>query len=553
MKKYLRVDIKLGLSVFSLPCSVHCTSLSERESQRDLSLSLVIVIQIPVCRVDSNPVDGEQSLPADQQSIPKRNPLAHGGQLLSQKQPGTPERSLPALTEHLLSEIQKNTSEDSPLTHRKWLISKAQQDATKGSLPIHGEQFPLAGQPSRVLEKECPAAAESYREGLLEESRSKPVDAKPFASCEDSEPLVPVKDRSSRVAMCNLQQEAQLELMGVSSPSSPNPWADATMPEPHSTGQIAGGSLAYCPQYRSEWVSQQRGQDSAPSPSGMACVLLGTPTRDEPWSGVRNDREELQTCLIKEQLSKPNCGGTLGMSCVELVPAEHPFTAPVSFCDLGSRELHASRSGSSSACYALATDLPGVLEAVETQEADVNSYSWNLKELFLNDQTDRTPSHCSCATSELSEAPSLSVVGSDLDMGILNRQASDIVVDRELLLLTGTCFDLGEGQRFQEMGAGRDRAELSNISLISSEHYETSDIEGPGCDPPIPDPGPNDVCLSAEKPRLSAQITSTPVAPGAPSLQQEIQEGIYSGSCYHRDGLRLSMFWGRVFLGSSSV
>jgi PAS domain-containing serine/threonine kinase len=515
-------------------------------SQCDLSLSLVTVFQIPVSRVDSNPEDGEQSLLTDQQSIPKRNLPAHGGQ----NQLDTSEISLPVLKEHLLSEIQKNISEESPLTHRKWL-SKVQQNPTKGSLPIHEEQLLFAGQHIHVLGKEDPSAAESYRESLLEESKSKPVDAKLFASCEDSEPLVSVKDRGSSVDTCNLHQEAQLELMGV---SSPNPWADATMPEPHTTGQIAGGSLTYCPQYRSEWASQQRGQDSAPSPSGMACVLLGTPTLDEPWPGVRNDREELQTCLIKEQLSKSSCEGNLGISRVELVPEEHPpFTAPVSFCDLGGRDLHASRSGSSSACYALATDLPGVLEAVEAQEADVNSYSWNLKELFLKDQTDRTPSHCSCTTSELSEAPSLSVVGSDLDVGILHRQTSDILVDREMLLLTGTYFDLSEGQRFQEMGAGHDRAELSNISLVSSEHYETSDIESPGCDPPLPDPGPNDMCLSAEKPRPSAQITSTPVARGATSLQQEIQEGIYSGSCYHRDGLQLSMFWGRGFVNPSHV
>ncbi|XP_076770827.1 PAS domain-containing serine/threonine-protein kinase isoform X2 [Arvicanthis niloticus] len=496
----------------------------------------------PSLGVDSNPVDGEQSLLTDQQSVPKRNLLAHDEQLLSQTQPDTPEIALPVLKDHLLSEIQKNVSEESPLTHRKWLLSKAQQDTTRGSLPVDDEQLLLGGQHIHVLGKETPSAAENYREGLLEESRSKPVDVKQFASCEDSEPLVPAKDNSS-VAKCNLQQGAQLELMGVSSPSSPNPWADATMPEPHTTGQIAGGSLTHCPQYRSDWISQQRGQDSAPSPSGMACgVLLGTPTLDEPWPGVRNDREELQTCLIKEQLSKSSCGGTLGMSCVELVPAEHPaFTAPVSFCDLGGRDLHASRSGSSSACYALATDLPGVLEAAEAQEADVNSYSWNLKELFLNDQTDRTPSHCSCTTSELSEAPSLSVVGSDLDVGILHRQTSDTLVDREMLLLSGTYFDLGKGQRFQEMGAGHDQAELSNISLVSSEHLETSDIESPGCDPPKADPGPNDMCLSAEKARLSAQITSTPVAPGPTSLQQEIQEGIYSGSCYHRDGLRLSI------------
>ncbi|XP_052606303.1 PAS domain-containing serine/threonine-protein kinase isoform X2 [Peromyscus californicus insignis] len=493
--------------------------------------------------VDSNPVYGEHSLPTDHQSIPKRNLLAHGGQLLSQNQPDTPEVSPPVLNEHLLSEIQKNTSEESPLTHRKWLLPKAQQDAAKGSLPIHDEQLLPAGQHVNVLGKENPSAAESYRKGLLEESRSKPKEAKLFAPQEDSEPLVPAKDRSSSMDVCSLHQEAQLELMGVSSPSSPKPWADATMPEPHTTGQLAGGGfLTHCPQYKSEWLLQQRGQDLAPSPSGMACVLLGTPTLDEPWSGVRNDREELQTCLIKEQLSKSSFGGTLGISCVELVPAEHPpFTGPVSFCDLGGRDLHASHLGSSSACYALATDLPGVLEAVETQETDVNSYSWNLRELFLNDQTDRTPSHCSCTTSELSETPSPSVVGSDLDVGVVHRQSSDILGDREMLLLTGTYFDLGEGRQLQEMGAEHDRAELYDVSLVSSEHCETSDIESPGCGPPIPDPGSDGMCLFTEKPRLSAQVTSTPMAPGVSSLQPEIQEGIYSGSCYHRDGLRLSI------------
>ncbi|KAL6036762.1 hypothetical protein STEG23_014996 [Scotinomys teguina] len=490
--------------------------------------------------VDSSPVYGEHSLPTDHQSVPKRNLLAHGGQLLSQNQPDTPEISPPVLNEHLLSEIQKNTSEESPLTHRKWLLPKAQQDLPKGSLPIHDEQFLPAGQYISVLRKENPSAAQSYRKDLLEESRSKPKDAKLFASQEDSEPLVPAKDRGSSVDVCSLHQESQLELMGVSSPSSPNSWADATMPEPHATGQLAGGGfLTHCAQYRSERLLQQQGQDMAPSPSGAACVLLGAPTLDEPWSGVRNDREELQTCLIKEQLSKSSFGGTLGISCAELVPAEHPpFTAPVSFCDLGGRDLHASRSGSSSACYALATDLPGVLEAVEAQETDVNSYSWNLRELFLNNQLDRTPSHCSYTTSELSETPSPLVVGSDLDVGVLHRQSSDILGDREMLLLTGTYFDLGEGRQFQEMGAGCDRAELSDISLVSAEHYETSDIESPGCGPPIPEPGPDG---TAEKPRLNAHITSTPVAPGAPSLQPEIQEGIYSGSCYHRDGLRLSI------------
>uniref|UniRef100_A0A2K6FGL8 non-specific serine/threonine protein kinase n=1 Tax=Propithecus coquereli TaxID=379532 RepID=A0A2K6FGL8_PROCO len=44
-----------------------------------------------------------------------------------------------------------------------------------------------------------------------------------------------------------------------------------------------------------------------------------------------------------------------------------------------------------------------------------------------------------------------------------------------------------------------------------------------------------------EDPRLNVRVTSTPVTPGAAGLQREIQEGTYSGSCYHRDGLQLSI------------
>uniref|UniRef100_A0A8C0X833 PAS domain-containing serine/threonine-protein kinase n=1 Tax=Castor canadensis TaxID=51338 RepID=A0A8C0X833_CASCN len=482
----------------------------------------------PSPEVDSIPEDSKQSLPTDQQDIPEGSPPTHNGQLLPADQPDTPERSSLVHNEQLLSKNQQDTSEESPPTHSEWLLLKDQQDTTEGSPPAHHDQH------TAVLGKDNLVPAENPRQGLLGESRSEPVDAKLFPSCGDSEPLL-AEDRSSSVDLCGLRQEAQWELVGISSPSSPNPWADATMPEPHIAGQPAGGGLmTHCPQYTSEWVLQQRNQDLAPSPSGMVGISLGTPTLDEPWLGARNDREELQTCLIREQLSKSSFAGALGFS--NVVSAEHP-----PFCDLGGTDLHGSRLGSSSACYALATDIPGVLEAVEAQEADINSYSWNLKELFLSDQTDRTSSNCSCATSELGETPSPSVVGSDLDVDGLHRRSPDILGDQELLLLTGTYFDLGEGRQFQESCLDHNQAELSEISLVSSEHYEASDIEGPGCILPTLDASRKDVCPAAEEPRLSAQVTSTPITPGAASLQPEIHEGTYSGSCYHRDGLWLSI------------
>ncbi|XP_032336624.1 PAS domain-containing serine/threonine-protein kinase isoform X6 [Camelus ferus] len=215
----------------------------------------------------------------------------------------------------------------------------------------------------------------------------------------------------------------------------------------------------------------------------------------------------------------------------------------LSLCDLGGTALCGGRSGSSSACYARATDLPGVLEA---PEADENSFSWNLKELFLSEQTERTSLSCSCATSEPGWTPSRSLVGSDVDVGILHGPRSDVLDDRELLLLTGTYFHLGEGWHFRESCLGLGGTGPSKTCLVSSEHCEVSGRESPGCVPPVSGASSEDTC-PLEEPRLTLQVTSTPVSRdgsvmlGAASLQPEIQEGTYVGSCYHQDGSELSV------------
>ncbi|XP_048664898.1 PAS domain-containing serine/threonine-protein kinase isoform X1 [Marmota marmota marmota] len=499
---------------------------------------------------------GEQLSPMDQQSVPKGSPLAHGEQLSSMDQQSVtegsppahgeqsssvdqqsvPEGSPPAHNEQSLPENQQSTSEESSVTHGESSLLQDQQDAPEGSPPAQDDQSLVTDQECAALGKEEPAATEDPRQGPLEESRSEPVDTKSWALCEGSEPAGPAEDRDSGLSL-----EAQQELIGVLSPS---PWTDPARLQAQTAGQLAtGGLLMHCPLYSSKWALRQL----APSPSGRASVSFGTPTLDEPWLGAQDNREELQTCLTEERLPKLSCTGPLGLSCREQVPAEHPPSAPMSFCDLGGRDLHSSHLGSSSACYALATDLPGVLEVVEAQEAqeaqeaDVNSYSWNLKELFLSDLAERASSSCSCATSELSETPSPVVVDSDEDVGHLHRQRPDILGDRELLLLAGTYFDPGDGLQFQESHLGHDQTEPSEICLVSSEHHKAHDMESPDYILPTLDVSPEHTCPSAEDPRLSAQVTSTPVAPRATSLQQQIQEGTYSGSCYHRDGLRLSI------------
>nr|XP_045723539.1 PAS domain-containing serine/threonine-protein kinase isoform X1 [Mirounga angustirostris] len=430
-------------------------------------------------------------------------------------------------------EDQGDIPEGSPPA-QEWPSPEDQGDIPEGSAPAHSQQSSAEDQPNTLLEKEEPAAPESLRQDLVGRSGSHPVDTWMSASREGSE------DRSRHAEMCSLP-EAQLEWMSSSSARNSNHRADTIMPEPHATGQLAGeGLLIPCPGYGGEQSTQSG------SPPRTARLPFSMPALDEPWVAVENDREELQTCLIKEQLSKLSLVEPLGVSYTKLAPAEHPqFSAPVSLCDPGSRGL-CSRVGSSSAYYALATDLPGVLDAVQAQEADGNSFSWNLKELFYSEWTDRTSSNCSCTASELVGTPSPSPAGSDVDMSGLHRRRSDVLEDRELLLLTGTYFDLGEARQFRESRLGPDQVEPSKTCLVSSEYYEVSGRESPACVLPTPGAGPADVRPS-EEPRLSFQVTSTPVRGDSPAtsggtcVQQEIQEGTYTGSCYHRDGAQLSV------------
>uniref|UniRef100_A0A7N5JQ44 PAS domain-containing serine/threonine-protein kinase n=1 Tax=Ailuropoda melanoleuca TaxID=9646 RepID=A0A7N5JQ44_AILME len=443
-------------------------------------------------------------------------------------QPDIPEGSLPA-QEWSSPEDQPDVPEGSPPA-QEWSSPEDQRDIPEGSPPAQEWSSP-EDQLSTLLEKEEPAAPESLRQDLVGASGSDPVDTRMSASREGSE------DRSRHTEMCGLYQE----WTSLSNARNSNRRAESIKPKPHATGQPAGeGPLMPCPGYG--------GEHSTPSgsPPGTAQLPFSTPTLDEPWVAVENDREELQTCLIKEQLSKLSLMGPRGGSYTELAPAEHPRgSAPVSLCGPGSRG-RCRRAGSSSAYYALATDLPGVLGAVQAQEADGNSFSWNLKELFFNERTDRTSSSCSCTASELAGSPSASLAGSDVDVSGLHGRRSDVLDDRELLLLTGTYFDLGEARQFHESRLGPDQAEPSETGLVSSEHYEVSGRESPACVLPTSGAGPVDACPS-EEPRLSFQVTSTPVrgdslvTPGPVRVQQEIQEGTYAGSCYHRDGAQLSV------------
>ncbi|OWK04523.1 hypothetical protein Celaphus_00002846 [Cervus elaphus hippelaphus] len=422
-----------------------------------------------------------------------------------------------------------------------WSPPECLRDVPEGGPSARSGSSSPEGQQRSISEQEQPGTAERLSRGLQRGSQSDLGDTKPSASQEDSEAAALGADRSSRDESQGPCQEVRVGWAGTSdSDQGPD---TATTAAPHTEGRLAGQG----PQGQQSMLPGS--PPSTPSPPGTLQLLFSTPPLDEPWLGMRQDREELHTCLIKEQLSASSFAGPRAVSYAELVLTGQPLpSAPASLSDLRAIDPRGGRSGSSSACYALATDLPGALEAVEAPEAGENSFSWNLKELVFRDWTDRTSSNCSCATSELGGTPSPSLVGSDADVGVLHRQQSDVLNDRELLLLTGTCVDLGGGRRFRESRLGLEETEPSQTCLVSSEHQDVNGRHSPSCILPVPGAGPEDDCL-LEAPGLSLQVTSTPVRAEGPGpaplrvadLQPEIQEGTYTGSCCHRDGSQLSV------------
>ncbi|KAM5324942.1 PAS domain-containing serine/threonine-protein kinase isoform 2-T5 [Glossophaga mutica] len=402
----------------------------------------------------------------------------------------------------------------------------------EGRLPAQGWS-PPTDQRHGALEEQQLAAPGGRRQELLGGSGSDLVDVGPSAPRDDAEALTPAEGRS-RAEACGLSQEAQLRGRGLSAASHPSRQVDAA-------GLPAGAGPPLLPPGHGPGHGARQGRpDAATGPPEAA--RRPQPAAEEPWPGPPDDREELQACLLKEQLSQLSLGGPQGVPSAELVLAKHaPRSAPGSPCGLGDGHLLRSRSGSSSACYALATDLPGALDAAEAPEADGNMFSWDHKELFFSKWTDRTSSDCSCASSECVGTAAPSLAGSEVDVSAGPRPRAEVLDDRELSLLTGTYFDFGEGRRFCETHLDLDRTEPSD----ALEQDDVSGRQSPGGTLSRLGAVPTDTRRS-EEPRL-IQVTSTPVrgdsagTPEAPSLQLEIQEGTYTGSCCHRDGSLLSV------------
>ncbi|XP_075386513.1 PAS domain-containing serine/threonine-protein kinase isoform X1 [Tenrec ecaudatus] len=333
-------------------------------------------------------------------------------------------------------------------------------------------------------------------------------DDSPHAAQEPGPPIV-AQDGQKRVLESELDPE---------DPTDWGPRAAAAVPQPYLVGRPAGAALlTHCPHCGMELLAR-RGRLS---PTGSGLLPLGMLMLGELWPGGGSDREELQTCLVKEQLSTQSCVGPGGTPA-----AGNPATAaPPSLCDLGARDLLSGRSGSSTAYYARAVDLPGDPQPEARPETSTAALTWDFQELFLSERVACASSSCCCVSSGLPRAPSSLSLDSDLDEDSPQGQPADAqLLDREgLLLLTGTASSFSLSQA---------RSRPSDARLLPTLP---------------PDPSPGDTLPHTDRPGLGLQAASTPLRgehaplPGTTGSFREIQEGTYVGSCYHRDGSRLSV------------
>lgn len=382
-------------------------------------------------------VQREESLSKDPQNLSEGILAVHSEWSLSKDQQSLPEGTLTTQSEASLSKDSQNLPEGSPAVHTEGSLSKDSQNLLEGNLTAQNEESLSKDQQN--LSEGSPAAhggqslPGKQQDSVLRGSGPDVMDMEPLASCDSQEtPLL-----GGVGASC---QDAGRQELDSSHGHSFHLWAQSAEPEHQAAEQWTGP---------------------------------GSPCR--PWA----ERDELRTYLMKESLSGQ-----------QLPPNGRSGWAAWPLCDPGGAEQRCWRVGSSSACYALATDLPGKPETSDSPQSRC------LSKLPLGEWAASTSSRLRART----PLPPL--------------QASMVPEpsEREMLLLTGACFHLPE-------------------NLAPGAHLNMSPFK---------------------EPPLNIQVTSTPVredslpTPRDATQVPEILEGIFSDSCYHRDGSELSAYLGQA-------
>ncbi|XP_067851719.1 PAS domain-containing serine/threonine-protein kinase [Heptranchias perlo] len=187
-------------------------------------------------------------------------------------------------------------------------------------------------------------------------------------------------------------------------------------------------------------------------------------------------------------------------------------------------------------------------------EADVNLMLCGLKELELSSDSELVSmdqSGASCATSELLRTPSPYVIDSDLESEPEKSRSGSPSAALEDPMSTGTSSCSGQSGKLTSrcMGASEqfpDHPVMAGVlpegTVYSQAHHYNSKMMSASEIPVWHSP-----CLEMieSKDELEGHATSTPIAQrylkSEVSLRPncEINEGNYTGNCYHRDGSRL--------------
>eukprot|EP00062_Callorhinchus_milii_P000412 gi/632934390/ref/XP_007910284.1/ PREDICTED: PAS domain-containing serine/threonine-protein kinase [Callorhinchus milii] len=176
-------------------------------------------------------------------------------------------------------------------------------------------------------------------------------------------------------------------------------------------------------------------------------------------------------------------------------------------------------------------------------EVDVNLILRNFGDLDLSSDGElvsMNQSSTSCTTAELLRTPSPYVVDSDLESEPEKTGMDFPSADQEELMSTGT-------SSFTSFNAIRDLGTLEQFvpHSVGASFLPEGNVPSQHCCYGNEVPSDSGTPVKNKKDEMERHITSTPVAQrylkDYISLQpsNEITEGSYSGSCYHRDGSRL--------------
>uniref|UniRef100_A0A6I8NJG5 PAS domain-containing serine/threonine-protein kinase n=1 Tax=Ornithorhynchus anatinus TaxID=9258 RepID=A0A6I8NJG5_ORNAN len=412
----------------------------------------------------------------------------------------------------------------------KWRTITVVDGLTAKNLPTHGEQPLSENQQSRTYKEESnthPSLPDGHFPGKTD-TRPSILDSSFKFSVDPNEGSPPIKT----------QPEDRNVRVGGLLPVARRESVDSGETSGHHLGEISKIEDLEDPQGYSEKAftpdGKERGiesgtKDSIGPHSNASNISFGTPTQDEPWQEMMSDsRPERQTSAIMEQLVKPNLVWTVGRSRFE------SGADPPSMCGVRDGGIYGGHAR-------LPIDCKTSGAASNSEEANgpdikVHAICGDLKDLELNVIEGAVSG--SWATSVDLRASSSFVGDADTSEENIPSPIFDAPRRPGSLKLTDASSIESQIGQVGDGCLGDDDEDPSEVC----KNFEESEGEGLLRN--------SDGLSARPKPvqqRLKTQATSTPVKTSSeptakiPDVKSEILEGSYTGSCYHRDGARLSM------------